>query len=60
MFFAYNIMTATESHNGFAILKLLQSYLELHMYMSLSLHSESTIKAGEAALIDFERVLQVC
>lgn len=53
-------MTVTESPDGFALLKLLRSYLELHMYTSLSLHSESTIEAGEAALINFEKVLQVC
>ncbi|KAF8899527.1 hypothetical protein CPB84DRAFT_1815674 [Gymnopilus junonius] len=41
LFAAYNILTKDD-------------YLELHMYTSLSLHSESTIEAGEKALLAFE------
>jgi hypothetical protein len=59
MFSAYNLLTETKSAEGFALLKVLQSYLELHMYTSLSVHSESTIAAGEAALITFEKMLKV-
>ncbi|KAF8896734.1 hypothetical protein CPB84DRAFT_1681981 [Gymnopilus junonius] len=54
LFAAYNILTKDESPEGYAILQLLRSYLELHMYTSLSLHSESTIEAGEKALLAFE------
>ena len=43
---AHNILQSTKSEQGFKLLKLIQSYLELDMYMSLTVHTEDTLAAG--------------
>ncbi|PPQ71542.1 hypothetical protein CVT26_010402 [Gymnopilus dilepis] len=58
LFAAYNILTETASPGGYGILRLLRKFLELHMYTALSLHTESTIKAGEESLLEFEAALK--
>ncbi|KAF8887442.1 hypothetical protein CPB84DRAFT_1816617 [Gymnopilus junonius] len=58
MFSAYNILTEAESPDGFILLKLLQCYLELHMYTSLSVHTSSTLADGEESLIEFEAMVK--
>ncbi|KAF8884263.1 hypothetical protein CPB84DRAFT_1750433 [Gymnopilus junonius] len=58
LYAAYDILTAKESPAGYALLKVLRSFLDLHMYASLTLHFESMTKAGETALLDFEKSLK--
>lgn len=40
-------------------MKLIRSYLELDMYAGLTVHTESTIAAGEAELQTFGNILRV-
>lgn len=44
---------------GFLLLRLMRSYLELDMYTSLIVHTESTLAAGRAELLAFEELLHV-
>lgn len=59
VFAAHNILSKNVSKEGFHLLKLIRSYLELDMYVSLTVHTESTIAAGRAELLVFERLLHV-
>jgi len=59
MFTSHHILTKDNSSDGFVLLKLLQSYLELDMYTSLTIHTKSTLAAGEAELRNFENLLKV-
>jgi hypothetical protein len=58
LYASYNIIS--ESEEGYLLLKLFWSYLELDMYASLTVHTESTISAGRAELLTFESLLHVC
>ena len=44
---------------GYLLLRLMRSYLELDMYTSLIVHTESTLAAGRAELLVFEKLLHV-
>ncbi|EDQ99267.1 uncharacterized protein LACBIDRAFT_335192 [Laccaria bicolor S238N-H82] len=57
VFAAHNILSKDVTKQGFHLLKLIRSYLELDMYVSLTTHTESTIAAGRAELLVFEKLL---
>jgi hypothetical protein len=59
VFAAHNILSKAVTKQGFHLLKLIRSYLELDMYVSLTVHTESTLAAGRAELLVFEKLLHV-
>ena len=48
-----------ESKRGYILIKLIRSYIELDMYAGLTVHTDSTIAAGEAELQTFGTTLRV-
>lgn len=48
-----------KSKQGILLLRLVRSYLELDMFASLLVHTETTLAAGEAELLVFEGLVQV-
>ncbi|EIW83675.1 hypothetical protein CONPUDRAFT_50298, partial [Coniophora puteana RWD-64-598 SS2] len=46
LFCAYNILTPTYSPEGYKLLQLISSYLELDAYFSLEVHTTETIRAA--------------
>jgi hypothetical protein len=44
---------------GFALLKLIQSYLKLNMFASLTLQTEATLEMGHQELLRFEKLVAV-
>ena len=59
MFSSHNLLTGDISPAGFILLRLLRSYLELDMFSSLSVQTESTLAAGKTELGIFERIAKV-
>jgi hypothetical protein len=59
MFSSHNLLTGETSPAGFILLRLLRSYLELDMFSSLSVQTESTLAAGKTELGKFERIAKV-
>ncbi|EDQ99252.1 uncharacterized protein LACBIDRAFT_316752 [Laccaria bicolor S238N-H82] len=57
IFALHNIFTKEASPRGYQLLKLLQSYVELDMYASLKVHTETTIQKGREELLVFEKAL---
>ena len=47
------------SQRGFVLLQLIRAYLEMDMYMSLTVHTEETLEAAEKQLLRFGEVMQV-
>ena len=52
-------MTPDASEHGFQLLQLIRSYLEIDMFMSLSVHTEETLECGEAEQLIWEENLDV-
>lgn len=52
--------TVAETRAGYHTLKLIHSYLELDMFLALTVQTESSIAAGEAELLNFGEHVQVC
>jgi len=59
VFAAHNILSKAVTKQGFHLLKLIRSYLELDMHVSLTVHTESTMASGRAELLVFEKLLHV-
>ena len=59
VFALHNIFTKEKTARGYLLLKLMRSYLELDMYASLTVHTESTINKGREELLTFEKLLHV-
>ena len=55
----HNIITKSNCPNGYLLLKVLRSYVNLDMYASLEVHTASTIVAGRKELLRFSRLLKV-
>ncbi|KAF8834824.1 hypothetical protein BDN67DRAFT_992580 [Paxillus ammoniavirescens] len=53
-----NIITQEADAIGYALLKCIASYIQYHMYISLDVHTESTLEAGEKELLVFHQCLQ--
>jgi len=60
MFSSHNLLTEDISPAGFILLQILRSYLELDMFSSLSVQTESTLAAGKKELENFEQIVKVC
>ncbi|KAG1812984.1 hypothetical protein EV424DRAFT_1326824, partial [Suillus variegatus] len=54
-----NILNSTTSPEGYKLLHLISSYLQLDSYISLDIHTASTLAAIEAELLVFDNVLKV-
>ncbi|KIK41608.1 hypothetical protein CY34DRAFT_85128 [Suillus luteus UH-Slu-Lm8-n1] len=55
-----NVLTRTDDEAGYALLQCIASYLHIDMYVSLDVHTESTIQAGKAEVLVFQTHLEVC
>ena len=53
------MLTRREDEAGYALLKCIASYLHIDMYVSLDVHTERTIAAGEAEILVFQKCLDV-
>ena len=53
------MLTCREDKAGYALLKCIASYLYIDMYVSLNVHTERTIAAGEAEILVFKKLLDV-
>ncbi|KAF9245417.1 hypothetical protein BU15DRAFT_85700 [Melanogaster broomeanus] len=58
LFTCQNVLTREDSPIGYALLKCIASYLQYHMYIVLDVQTESTLAAGEMALLDFHQHLK--
>jgi len=56
---AQNILTKETSPEGYLVLKIIRSYLELDMYASLTLHTETTLAAGREELQRYSDLIKV-
>lgn len=59
IFGAYNVLSADNSPEGFLLLRIMRSYLELDMYASLTMHTEATLATGRAELKTYDSLVQV-
>ncbi|EIW77135.1 hypothetical protein CONPUDRAFT_157403 [Coniophora puteana RWD-64-598 SS2] len=57
LFAAQNILMPDESPVGYALLQLTASYLKLDSWISLDVHTDAAIKAGEIELVKFNLLL---
>ncbi|TFK82664.1 hypothetical protein K466DRAFT_499894 [Polyporus arcularius HHB13444] len=53
LFVVHNILTKTASPHGYLLCSMLRSYLEVDMYLSFDVHTETTIREGEACQKEF-------
>jgi hypothetical protein len=51
------VLTRRADEAGYALLKCIASYLHIDMYVSLDVHTECTIAAGEAEILVFQKLL---
>ncbi|KAG1776116.1 hypothetical protein EV702DRAFT_1180116 [Suillus placidus] len=58
LYTAQNILTRTDDEAGYALLRCIASYLHIDMYISLDVHTESTIEAGKAEVLQFQTHLE--
>ncbi|KAG0691632.1 hypothetical protein DFH29DRAFT_884029 [Suillus ampliporus] len=59
LYAAQNVLTQEEDEAGYALLKCIASYLHIDMYISLDVHTESIITAGEAKVLVFQKCMAV-
>ncbi|KAG1738198.1 hypothetical protein EDB19DRAFT_1983664 [Suillus lakei] len=52
-----NVLTRKDDEAGYALLKCIASYLHAYMYITFDVHTESTIAAGEAEILVFQKCL---
>uniref|UniRef100_A0A8H7Y2E1 Uncharacterized protein n=1 Tax=Psilocybe cubensis TaxID=181762 RepID=A0A8H7Y2E1_PSICU len=57
VFASEDILTQDVSEQGFRLLEVIRSYLELDMYSGLTVHTEDTLQSGEAELKTFCELL---
>ncbi|KAG2045879.1 hypothetical protein BDR06DRAFT_977891 [Suillus hirtellus] len=53
--YTQNVLTWEEDKAGYALLKYIASYLHIDMYISLNVHTESTIATGEVKVLPFKK-----
>ncbi|KAG1769124.1 hypothetical protein EV702DRAFT_1181845 [Suillus placidus] len=58
LYTAQNVLTRTDDEAGYALLRCIASYLHIDMYISLDVHTESTIEAGKAEVLQFQTHLE--
>ena len=59
IFASHHVLTQANCPNGFLLLKLLRSYVELDMYASLTVHTDVTLKLGKEEFLCFNEILRV-
>jgi len=59
IFAAHNVLERSRSPDGYLMLRILRSYLELDMYAALEVHTTETITAGRQELLKFSLLIQV-
>ncbi|KAG1865546.1 hypothetical protein DFJ58DRAFT_838652 [Suillus subalutaceus] len=52
-----NVLTRKDDEAGYALLRCIASYLHAYMYITFDVHTESTIAAGEAEILVFQKCL---
>ncbi|KAH7917227.1 hypothetical protein BV22DRAFT_974760, partial [Leucogyrophana mollusca] len=57
LYAAHNIFDRKKEPAGYRLLRCIASYIQLDMYISMDVHTESTLAAGEAELLVFEMCL---
>ncbi|KAF9536999.1 hypothetical protein CPC08DRAFT_590148, partial [Agrocybe pediades] len=55
---SHNVLSAASSKRRYHLLRLIRSYLELDMYASLTVHTESSITKGREEMQNYNRILQ--
>ncbi|KAF8971925.1 hypothetical protein BDZ97DRAFT_1901552 [Flammula alnicola] len=55
---SHNVLNPETTEEGYLLLKLIRSYLELDMYASLTMHTDTTLAAGHAELLVFNNLLK--
>ncbi|KAG2159185.1 uncharacterized protein EDB93DRAFT_1237894 [Suillus bovinus] len=58
LYVAQNILTSAADEAGYALLWCIASYLHIDMYISLDMQTESTIAAGRAEVLEFQKRLE--
>ncbi|THH15034.1 hypothetical protein EUX98_g9526 [Antrodiella citrinella] len=58
IFASHNVLTEGEDRLGYLLLQIIRSYLEINIYLSLEVHTEETLAAGEAELLRFSDLLK--
>ena len=56
---SHNVLSPSNSQEGYQLLILMRSYLELDMYASLTTHTEATLVKGQEELVIFNNALKV-
>jgi len=59
IFASQNVLTRSDSPEGYFMLRLLRSYLELDMFAGLEVHTTKTIAAGRRELLQFSSLIEV-
>ncbi|KAA1476942.1 hypothetical protein DENSPDRAFT_758082, partial [Dentipellis sp. KUC8613] len=57
IFVAYNVVAKDDTH-GYALLQCIRSYVKLDLYLSLDVHTDETLNAGEVELQRFGQLLK--
>ncbi|KAF8956124.1 hypothetical protein BDZ97DRAFT_1907300 [Flammula alnicola] len=57
IFASHHVLSEDVSEDGFLLLRLIRSYLELNMFAGLTVQTETTIAAGRAEMKVFETLL---
>jgi len=52
-------LTEENSEEGYFVLRIIRSYLELDMYASLIIHMETTLAAGQEELQHYGELIKV-
>lgn len=60
LYAAHNVLKAEESAEGYLLLQMIRSYLELDMFSSLTVQTDSIIQSGERELKTFGQLIKVC
>jgi hypothetical protein len=59
MFALHNVLDEKSDPQGYLLLKVLRSYLELDLWADLDVHTSSTLEAADAELLRFSALLKV-
>lgn len=59
LFTMYNVITKVADPTGYALLQCIACYLQYHLYISLDVHMESMLEAGETVLSLFQEHLDI-
>ncbi len=54
------MLTEEKSPKGYCLLKLIRTYIEIDIYLSLEVHTDDTLQEMEALLPIFQEQLLVC